>query len=116
MTAAGDVSVGCYDRRLVRRLVTTASLDTPITGTASTVCGAGSIVRCPLSVRLSVPAWTNCRKATAAGLLLWARQAGDIDRLQQQRRANAGSATWSAYVVAEPRLVDIATYRLSTPS
>ena len=26
----------------------------------------------------------------SAGLLLWARQAGDIDRLLQQRRANAG--------------------------
>jgi len=40
----------------------------------------------------------------AAGLLLWARPAGDIDRLlhgaQQRgmRRANAGSATLSAYV------------------
>jgi len=29
----------------------------------------------------------------AAGLLLWARRAGDIDRLLQRRRANAGSAT-----------------------
>jgi len=37
------------------------------------------------SVRLFLPA--------AAGLLLWARRAGDIDRLLQQRRANAGSAT-----------------------
>ena len=41
---------------------------------------------------------------TAAGLLLWARPAGDIDRLlhsaQQQgmQQANAGSATLSAYV------------------
>jgi len=40
------------------------------------------------------------------GLLLWARPAGDIDRLlhgaQQRgvRRANAGSATLSAYVVS----------------
>jgi len=31
-------------------------------------------------------------------LLLWARQAGDIDPLLQQRRVNAGSATLSAYV------------------
>ena len=31
-------------------------------------------------------------------LLLWARRAGDIDRLVQQRRANAGSAALSAYV------------------
>jgi len=30
----------------------------------------------------------------AAGLLLWARRAGDIDRLlQRRRRANADSAT-----------------------
>ena len=37
-------------------------------------------------------------RRTAAGLLSWARRAGDIDRLLQQRRANAGSATLSAYV------------------
>jgi len=40
---------------------------------------------------------------SAAGLLLWARPAADIDRLlhgaqQAARRANAGSATLSAYV------------------
>jgi len=46
------------------------------------------------SVRLSV----HGSKSSTAGLLLWARQAGDIDRLPQQRRANAGSATLSAYV------------------
>ena len=34
----------------------------------------------------------------AAGLLLRARPAGDIDRLLQQRRAVAGSAALSAYV------------------
>jgi len=43
----------------------------------------------------------------AAGLLLWARQAGDIDCLLLQRQANAGSATLSAYVVAEHRLVSV---------
>jgi len=42
------------------------------------------------SVRLSL-------HAAAAGLLLWARQAGDIDRLPQQRLANAGGVTLSAY-------------------
>ena len=54
------------------------------------------------SVRLSVPAW-----ATAAKFAAVARKAGDIDRLlhgaQLQRgvrRANAGSATLLAYVVA----------------
>jgi len=35
--------------------------------------------------------------SAAAGLLLWARQGGDVDQLLQQRRANAGSATLSAY-------------------
>jgi len=39
-------------------------------------------------------------KPAAAGLLLCARRAVDIDRLQQQhqRRVNAGSGTLSAYV------------------
>ena len=60
-------------------------------GTARIACGAESMKR--HGVRPSVPAWTP------AG--------GDIDRLlhgaQQRgvRRANAGSATLSAYVVAE---------------
>jgi len=37
-------------------------------------------------------------QGAAAGLLLWARRAEDIDRLlQQQRRANVGSATLSSY-------------------
>jgi len=45
-----------------------------------------------------VPAWAHSSKHAAAGLLLWARLAGDIDRLLKQRRANAGSATLSAYV------------------
>jgi len=41
--------------------------------------------------------------AAAAGLLLWARQAGNIDRLLHGRRAAGewGSATLSACVVAE---------------
>jgi len=34
-----------------------------------------------LPVRLSVPAWAHSSKPVAAGLLLWARRAGDIDRL-----------------------------------
>jgi len=46
-----------------------------------------------VSVRLSVPAWAHSKKSAAAGLLLWAQRAGDIDRLllslQQQRLANA---------------------------
>jgi len=41
------------------------------------------------SVRLSVPARAHSSKPTAAGLLLWARQEGDVDRLLQQRRVNA---------------------------
>ena len=43
-------------------------------------------------VRLSVQTWAHSKPA-AVGLLQWARLAGDIDRLLQQRRANAGSAT-----------------------
>ena len=41
-------------------------------------CMVYETVRCP-SVRLSVPTWTRS--------LLWARRAGDTDRLLQQRRA-----------------------------
>ena len=37
---------------------------------------------CTVDVRLSAPAW-----AAAAGLLLWARRGGDVDRFLQQRRA-----------------------------
>jgi len=63
---------------------------------------------CPLSVCLYVPAWTHSSKTAAADLLLWAREAGDIDQLLQHQRANAGSATLLAYVVAEYRLVSTA--------
>jgi len=52
-------------------------------------------------VHLSVPAWTHSSKPTAACLLLWAWQAGDIDQLlsgmqQQQWQANLGSVALSA--------------------
>jgi len=53
--------------------------------------------RCP-SVRLSVPAYARSSKPAAAGLLLWARRAKNIDRLLQQQLANVGSDTLSAYV------------------
>jgi len=55
-------------------------------------------------MHLSGVRWSVCQQQQ--GLLLWARPAGDIDRLlhgaQQRgvRRANAGSATLSAYVVS----------------
>ena len=49
-------------------------------------------------VRPSVPARANSSKPPAKVLLVWARRAGDIDRLLHQRWANAGSATLSAYV------------------
>jgi len=39
--------------------------------------------------------------SAAAGLLLWAQMAGDFDLLLHGRLANAGSATLSAYVVAD---------------
>jgi len=51
---------------------------------------------CP-SVCLSVPAWAHSSKPSA-GVQPCARWAGDIDRSLQQWRANAGSATSSAYV------------------
>jgi len=51
-----------------------------------------------VSIRLSVPAWAHSSKPAAAGLLLWAQRAGDIDRLLQRRRANASSAVLSACV------------------
>jgi len=53
--------------------------------------------RCP-SVRPSAPTWADCRKPAASGLLLKARSVGDMHRLLQQRQANVGSATLSAYV------------------
>ena len=37
------------------------------------------------SVCPSVPAWVHSGKSAAADLLLWARRAGDIDRLLQQQ-------------------------------
>jgi len=37
-------------------------------------------VQC-LSVHLSVPSWAHSSNLVAAGLLLWAQSAGDIDRL-----------------------------------
>jgi len=39
-----------------------------------------------LSVRLCVPAWAHSSKPADANLLLWARRAGDIDRLLHGRR------------------------------
>ena len=69
-------------------------------GTARVVC---------VSVRLSVCPIRPLQQR-AAGLLLWARRAGDIDRLLHGRRRSstraaarraaedAGSATFSAYV------------------
>ena len=60
-----------------------------------TVCNAFCLL-----VRLSVPAWAHSGKPAAAGLLLWARPAGDIDRLLRGRRsaATTGSASLSADV------------------
>jgi len=50
-------------------------------------------------VRPSVCLWfIRPRQQRVTGLLLWARQVEDIDRLLHQRRANAGNATLSAYI------------------
>jgi len=52
-----------------------------------------------MSDRLSVP--SDNSKPAAAGMLLWAWHAGDIDQLLQQRRAVGEcvvSATLSVYV------------------
>jgi len=54
------------------------------TGTAHIVGKATASVG--MSVCLSIPAWAQNSKPTA-GLLLWAQQAGDINRLLQQLRA-----------------------------
>ena len=43
-------------------------------------------VRCP-----TVPAWAHSSKPAAAGLLLWARRAGDIDRLLNGRCSAAAA-------------------------
>ena len=61
--------------------------------TVRTVCGTE---RCP-SVCLFVRPIRPAAVQRAAGLLLWARRVGDIARLLQQRRENAGSDTLSAY-------------------
>ena len=55
-----------------------------------------------LSVCLSVRSIIRPPHAAAAGLLLWARRPGDIDRLLHCRRsaANAGSVTLSADVAS----------------
>ena len=59
----------------------------------SIVCGAGSMKLS--SVFLSIHPITRTPHAAAAGLLLWARQPGDIDQLLHGRRsaANASSVT-----------------------
>jgi len=69
-------------------------------GTARVVCVSVRLSFCPI----------RPLQQRAAGLLLWARRAGDIDRLLHGRRRSstgaaarraaedAGSATFSAYV------------------
>ena len=97
-----------------------ACLFSTIIGTARRVCRPGSMKRYAVSpslrlpVRPSVPlsdlAWAYSSKPAAAGLLLRAKKARDIDRLLLQRRANADSATLSAYIGS----TDLLAYLLST--
>ena len=75
-------------------------------GTAPIVCGAGSmkqyrVRRCPsvcLSVCLSVYPSIPPNGKSAAGLLLGARQAWDIDLLLQWWWVNVGNAMLSAFI------------------
>jgi len=73
--------------------------------TVRIVCGAGSMKR--YGVRPSVrpfvcpsvcPSMGPQQQTPCCSLLLWTRWAVNIDRLLQQRRVNAGSATLSACV------------------
>jgi len=62
-----------------------------------------------VSVPLCVPASMGPQQQTRYSRFAVVCPAGrDMDRLLQHRRANAGSATSSPYVVAEHRLVDSA--------
>jgi len=95
--AAREMLRSSDDDRCYLTAVTAVAVDT-----ARMVCGRVYVtVRCP-SVRPSVcpsePAWADSSKPVAAGLLLWARLAGNVARLLQRRCANAGGATLSAYV------------------
>jgi len=84
-----------------------------VIGTARIVCGTASMKRYCVrpfvctSVRLSVPAWVHSSKPAAAGC--YCGPGGqDISTnccSSGMRRANAGSATLLACVVAEHRLV-----------
>ena len=77
---------------------------------APPTCGAGSVhPSVCMSDGLS-HIWPP--HTAAAGLLLWARRAGDINRLLHGRRANTGSAMLSAYEVAEHKLVSSSSSQL----
>ena len=67
-------------------------------------------------VRPSVPARAHSSKPAAVGLLLWAQRKEAIDRLLQQRRANAGSGTLSAYVGSRTHFMSIRMRRPKLPS
>jgi len=47
---------------------------------------------CPYCVLCTVAAWADSSKPAAAGLLLWARWAGDMDRLLHDRRSAAAAS------------------------
>ena len=68
------------------------------------ICGAGSMKWYGVrpSVCPSVPAWASSRKPVAAGLLLWARRAGDINRLLRQRQRRSTGEFGQCHVVSLP--------------
>jgi len=69
-----------------------------IIDTARTVCGAVSMKLSGVCLSVCLSVRPSNYTAAAASLLLWARRAGDIDRLLHSRRSNASSVTLSADV------------------
>jgi len=65
-----------------------------------------------VSVRPSVVAWAHSSKLAAAGLLLWARRAGNIDRLLRDRRLAAAACGGQMRAVPRCQPTQEAEHRL----